>query len=92
MRAHPRVSLSLILYQVRQMMTPLLKGTYEEINGIKTYVATPKTDYPEDKVILYLTDVFGLELNNNCVSQSSPEAGILFVLAHSSARYLSAYY
>ncbi|KAH8998162.1 chlorocatechol-degradation protein [Lactarius akahatsu] len=41
------------------------EGTYEQINGIKTYVATPKTDYPKDKAILFLTDVFGLELNNN---------------------------
>ncbi|KAH9174743.1 alpha/beta-hydrolase [Lactarius sanguifluus] len=41
------------------------EGTYEEINGIKTYVATPKTDYPKDKAIIYLADVFGLELNNN---------------------------
>ena len=40
-------------------------GTYEEINGIKTYVATPKTDYPKDKAVLYLTDVFGHELLNN---------------------------
>ena len=40
-------------------------GTYEEINGIKTYVATPKTDYPKDKAVLYLPDVFGLELLNN---------------------------
>ncbi|KAI9444223.1 alpha/beta-hydrolase [Lactarius indigo] len=48
---------------VRHEGTP--EGTYEEINGIKTYVATPKTDYPKDKAILYLTDVFGLELNNN---------------------------
>ncbi|KAF8262489.1 dienelactone hydrolase endo-1,3,1,4-beta-D-glucanase [Lactarius quietus] len=48
---------------VRHEGTP--EGTYEVINGIKTYVATPKTDFPKDKAILYLTDVFGLELNNN---------------------------
>ncbi|KAH9174740.1 alpha/beta-hydrolase [Lactarius sanguifluus] len=41
------------------------EGIYEEINGIKTYVATPKTDYPKDKAILFLTDAFGLELDNN---------------------------
>ncbi|KAH9066713.1 alpha/beta-hydrolase [Lactarius vividus] len=28
---------------------------------------TPKTDFPKDKAILYLTDVFGLELNNRLV-------------------------
>jgi len=48
---------------VRHEGTP--EGTYEEIKGIKTYVATPKTDYPKDKAILYLTDVFGIELPNN---------------------------
>jgi len=41
------------------------EGTYEEINGIKTYVATPKTEFPKDKAILYFTDVLGLELQNN---------------------------
>jgi len=41
------------------------EGTYEEINGINTYVATPKVDYPKDKAIIYLTDVFGLDLPNN---------------------------
>ncbi|KAH9983902.1 alpha/beta-hydrolase [Russula compacta] len=48
---------------VRHEGTP--EGTYEEINGIKTYVATPKTDYPKDKAIIYLSDVFGHELPNN---------------------------
>ena len=37
------------------------------INGIKTYVATPKADYPKDKAVIYLTDVFGLEHPNNPV-------------------------
>jgi hypothetical protein len=40
------------------------------INGIKTYVATPKVDYPKDKAVIYLTDVFGLELPNNLVRYS----------------------
>ncbi|KAI0263057.1 chlorocatechol-degradation protein [Gloeopeniophorella convolvens] len=48
---------------IRHEGTP--EGTYEDINGIKTYVATPTTDYPKDKAILFLTDVFGLELPNN---------------------------
>jgi len=41
------------------------EGTYEVFNGIKTYVATPKVDYPKDKAVIYLTDVFGLEFPNN---------------------------
>lgn len=40
-------------------------GTYETIDGFKCYVATPEGDYPKDKVVLFLTDVFGLALVNN---------------------------
>jgi dienelactone hydrolase len=42
------------------------------INGIKTYVATPKVNYPKDKAVIYLTDVFGHELPNNLVLRYSP--------------------
>jgi len=41
------------------------EGKIEQIAGIECYVATPTTDYPKEKVILFLTDVFGLTLNNN---------------------------
>ncbi|KAJ6465153.1 dienelactone hydrolase endo-1,3,1,4-beta-D-glucanase [Mycena vitilis] len=34
-------------------------------DGVECYVATPTVDYPKDKVILLLTDVFGLALVNN---------------------------
>jgi hypothetical protein len=34
------------------------------IGGVACYVATPTVDYPKDKVILFLPDVFGIELNN----------------------------
>ena len=40
---------------------------HEEINGIKIYVATPEVDFPKDKAMIYLTDVFGLEFPNNLV-------------------------
>ncbi|KAJ7610159.1 dienelactone hydrolase [Roridomyces roridus] len=39
--------------------------TFETIAGIKCYVGTPTVDYPRDKVVLYLTDAFGLPLVNN---------------------------
>lgn len=48
---------------VRHEGTPA--GKYETIGGIKTYVATPTVDYPKDKAILFLTDVFGHELENS---------------------------
>ncbi|KAG2040097.1 hypothetical protein BDR03DRAFT_171801 [Suillus americanus] len=39
-------------------------GTLETIHGVTCYVATPTVDYPKDKVILFLPDVFGIELFN----------------------------
>jgi len=40
------------------------EGKFEEIGGIRTYVATPAGDYAKHKVILYLSDAFGPELIN----------------------------
>ncbi|KAF7357113.1 Dienelactone hydrolase endo-1,3,1,4-beta-D-glucanase [Mycena sanguinolenta] len=40
-------------------------GQTEHIGGTKCYVATPTVEYPKDKVILLLTDGFGLSLENN---------------------------
>ena len=39
----------------------------EKIGGIDCYVATPKGDYAKEKVVLFLTDVFGIPLINNRV-------------------------
>jgi len=47
---------------VRHEGTP--EGKVEVINGIKAYVATPTVPYPKDKAILFLPDVFGIELPN----------------------------
>ncbi|KAJ7708959.1 Alpha/Beta hydrolase protein [Mycena rosella] len=41
------------------------EGKIETIGGIECYVATPTVDYPKNKVLLFLTDVFGLPLVNN---------------------------
>ena len=41
-----------------------LAGKWEKIGGIDTYVATPSGDYPKNKVILFLPDVFGPQLIN----------------------------
>jgi len=41
------------------------QGKWEEIGGVKSYVATPTVDYPKDKVVLLLTDVFGPQLVNS---------------------------
>lgn len=47
-------------------------GKEEIINSVKTYVATPTGDYPKDKAILFLPDVFGIELINSQVGHRSP--------------------
>jgi hypothetical protein len=52
-------------------------GTFETIGGVNCYVAVPKIDYPKDKAILFLTDIFGIQLIN---AQAS---------AHTSRRSLS---
>ncbi|KAJ7276925.1 Alpha/Beta hydrolase protein [Mycena rebaudengoi] len=41
------------------------EGKHEKIGGIDTYIATPVIPYPKDKVVIFLTDVFGLALQNN---------------------------
>jgi len=40
------------------------EGAFSEIGGVKVYIATPTIDYQKDKALLYLPDVFGLELIN----------------------------
>lgn len=47
---------------VRHEGTP--EGKMEKIGGVECYVATPTGDYSKDKVVLYLTDIFGIRLNN----------------------------
>jgi hypothetical protein len=39
-------------------------GKWEKIGGVDCYVATPEGDYPKEKAILFLPDVFGPQLNN----------------------------
>ncbi|KAJ7909412.1 Alpha/Beta hydrolase protein [Mycena leptocephala] len=48
---------------VRHEGTP--EGKTEHLGGVKCYIATPTVEYPKDKVLLYLTDAFGLALSNN---------------------------
>jgi len=47
---------------VRHEGTP--EGKFEKIAGIDCYIATPKGDYAKDKVVLFLTDVYGPQLVN----------------------------
>ena len=39
-------------------------GTWEKVGSVESYIATPTVDYPKDKIILFLTDVFGVQLIN----------------------------
>ncbi|KAF5316757.1 hypothetical protein D9619_006548 [Psilocybe cf. subviscida] len=40
------------------------EGKWEKIGGVECYVGTPKVDYPKEKVVLFLADVFGPQLIN----------------------------
>ncbi|KAF8998491.1 dienelactone hydrolase endo-1,3,1,4-beta-D-glucanase [Cyathus striatus] len=39
-------------------------GKWEKIGGVDCYVATPTVDYPKDKAVLFLPDIFGPQLQN----------------------------
>ncbi|KAF5392187.1 hypothetical protein D9757_001374 [Collybiopsis confluens] len=42
------------------------KGKWEKIGGIDCYVGIPQdVEYPKDKALLFLSDVFGMQLVNN---------------------------
>jgi hypothetical protein len=43
------------------------EGKFEELEGVKVYVATPSQNYPKDKVLLFLTDIYGVGLQNALV-------------------------
>ncbi|PPQ78496.1 hypothetical protein CVT25_011837 [Psilocybe cyanescens] len=52
------------------------KGKWEKIGGVDVYVATPSRDYPKDKAILFLTDVFGPQyINNRLLADDFAENG-----------------
>ncbi|KAJ7661091.1 hypothetical protein B0H17DRAFT_1259697 [Mycena rosella] len=40
------------------------EGTITQIAGVKCYVATLRVAYPKEKAVIFLPDVFGLELPN----------------------------
>ncbi|KAF8626701.1 hypothetical protein AX15_004725 [Amanita polypyramis BW_CC] len=40
-------------------------GTIEKIGGIESYIATPTVNYAKTKVVLFLSDIFGLKLPNS---------------------------
>ncbi|EIN09463.1 alpha/beta-hydrolase [Punctularia strigosozonata HHB-11173 SS5] len=55
-------------------------GKIEKIDGVDVYVATPEIDYPKDKVILFLPDVFGLAQNNKLVADAFAKNGFKTIL------------
>lgn len=52
---------------MHRVSVDFIPGKYEQIAGIECYVATPAGGYTKDKVILFLTDVFGIPFINNRV-------------------------
>lgn len=65
MRVNLRVSGA--IYLRSEQCIQLSIGQIVKIGGIDSYVVTPQGDYPKDKVVLFLTDVFGIPLVNNKV-------------------------
>jgi hypothetical protein len=44
-----------------------IPGKIQKIGGIESYVATPSIPHPKERVLIFLTDIFGLSLVNNRV-------------------------
>lgn len=64
---------------------PIIPGTLEKIGGIDCYVGTPKGDYAKEKVVLFLSDAFGLDLVNNKVILSVNVPSLRILLTSRSA-------
>jgi len=47
-------------------------GKWESIGGVDSYIATPVGEYPKNKAILFLTDMFGPQLPNAQVRIRQP--------------------
>lgn len=47
---------------IRHEGTP--EGVLETIGGVSCYVSTPTVNFPRDKVVLFLTDAYGVAQNN----------------------------
>ncbi|EIW79006.1 dienelactone hydrolase endo-1,3,1,4-beta-D-glucanase [Coniophora puteana RWD-64-598 SS2] len=47
---------------IRHEGTP--EGKFEAINGVRCYVATPSNDFAADRVLIYVVDLFGVDLIN----------------------------
>ncbi|KAJ7491403.1 Alpha/Beta hydrolase protein [Mycena galericulata] len=41
------------------------EGEMTTLGGVSCYISTPTVDYPQDKILLFLTDACGLDLQNN---------------------------
>ena len=48
----------------------LTTGKWEKLGGVECYVATPAVEYPKDKAVLFLSDIFGAHFINAQVSLS----------------------
>ncbi|CAG8025673.1 unnamed protein product [Penicillium olsonii] len=58
--------------------TPL--GETKDINGVNTYIATPKDNKNPDKAIIFLTDIFGIFSNAQLLADEFANNGYLTVL------------
>ncbi|KIN93321.1 hypothetical protein M404DRAFT_516379 [Pisolithus tinctorius Marx 270] len=59
---------------VRHEGTP--EGEIEFIGGVRCYVSTPSGEYNEEKAVLFLPSIFGIDLINAQVGSSTSSIGI----------------
>ncbi|KAF7350493.1 Dienelactone hydrolase endo--beta-d-glucanase [Mycena venus] len=55
-------------------------GKIEFVAGVQCYIATPSCDYIKEKVLLYLTDVFGIPLVNKLLADAFARKGFKTVI------------
>lgn len=53
------------------------QGTWDVIEGVETYIATPPNDKANGHILLYFPDVWGLFLNGLLVMDAFADAGYL---------------
>ncbi|PPQ71667.1 hypothetical protein CVT26_010586 [Gymnopilus dilepis] len=59
----------------------LTTGKWEKLGGVECYVATPAVEYPKDKAVLFLSDIFGAHfINAQLMADSFAENGFYTII------------
>lgn len=55
------------------------RGRYEDIHGVKSYIATPSTERANGNILLYFPDVWGFFNNGMLIMDGFADAGYLTI-------------